>query len=293
MLFFFFLNQHDSFLKPLRIILIKIGKDWSEKGMEIKKIEMKNLTMSYWDMGKGKPLVLLHGFCGSSRYWEKVIPELSKNYRVIAPDLPGHGNSTILEENYKIEDIADLVKNLLDELNIHQVTMFGHSLGGYITLAFAEKDSERLNGFSLIHSTAFPDSDEAKQGRVASAEKVRKEGIHSLIDGLVPKLFSPDTSDEKSFETVKEIGYKTSPTGAISTLMAMKDRTDRNSVLEGTQLPVLLIAGEKDQIIPSEKTFSVSKSNIKHSLINDSGHMSMYENPKVLISEIKKYLANI
>jgi pimeloyl-ACP methyl ester carboxylesterase len=273
--------------------MITIGKDWSEKDMELKNFDMKKSTMAYLDMGNGKTIVLLHGFCGSSRYWEKIIPELSKNYRVIAPDLPGHGESTILEENDKIEDIADLVKNLLDVLNIQQVTMFGHSLGGYITLAFAEKYSERLNGFSLIHSTAFPDSDEAKQGRVSSAVKVKEKGIHSLIDGLVPKLFSPDNLEKNYVDSVKTIGYGTSPQGAISTLMAMKERSDRNNVLEGTQLPVLLIAGEKDQIIPSEKTFSVSKSNIKHSLINDSGHMSMYENPKVLISEIKKYLSNI
>jgi pimeloyl-ACP methyl ester carboxylesterase len=262
--------------------------------MESKILNLKNLTLAYLDKGNGKPIVLLHGFCGSSLYWEKVIPELSKNYRVIAPDLPGHGESTILNENYMIEeDIADIVKNLLDELNIQKVTMFGHSLGGYITLAFAEKYGERLNGFSIIHSTAFPDSEEAKQGRVANVEKVKEEGIHSLINGLVPKLFSPDNLEENYVDSAKRIGYATSPQGAISTLIAMKDRPDRNSVLESIQLPVLLIAGEKDQIIPSEKTFSVSKSNIKHTLIKNSGHMSMYENPKELISAINEYLSNI
>jgi pimeloyl-ACP methyl ester carboxylesterase len=262
--------------------------------MESKILNLKNLTLAYLDKGNGKPIVLLHGFCGSSLYWEKVIPELSKNYRVIAPDLPGHGESTILNENYMIEeDIADIVKNLLDELNIQKVTMFGHSLGGYITLAFAEKYGERLNGFSIIHSTAYPDSEEAKQGRVANVEKVKEEGIHSLINGLVPKLFSPDNLEENYVDSAKRIGYATSPQGAISTLIAMKDRPDRNSVLESIQLPVLLIAGEKDQIIPSEKTFSVSKSNIKHTLIKNSGHMSMYENPKELISAINEYLSNI
>jgi pimeloyl-ACP methyl ester carboxylesterase len=261
--------------------------------MEMKNIKMKQLTMAYQDIGNGKPIVLLHGFCGSSLYWENVIPELSKHYRVIAPDLPGHGESTNLEGNYQIEDIADAIKDLLDGLNIQKVTLFGHSLGGYITLAFAEMYSERLSGFSLIHSTAFPDSVEAKHGREASAEKVEKEGIQSFADGLVPKLFSADNSVKRSVERAKDIGYATSPKGAISTLTAMKNRSNRNSVLEQTPLPVLLIAGEKDQIIPSEKVFSVSKPNIKQSLIHDSGHMSMYEQPKELISVIEEYLNKI
>jgi pimeloyl-ACP methyl ester carboxylesterase len=261
--------------------------------MESKKLKLENSTITYFDKGNGQPIVLLHGFCGSSQYWEKVIPELIKNYRVIAPDLPGHAESTISNENYTIEDIADTIKTLLDELGIQQVTMFGHSLGGYITLAFAEKYSERLNGFSLIHSSAFPDADEAKKGRIASIEKIKQDGVHSFTDGLVPKLFSPENLDENYVDSAKKIGYATSLQGAISTLMAMKDRPDRNSVLEGTQLPVLLIAGEKDQIIPAEKTFSVSRPNIKQSLIKNSGHMSMYENPKDLIFEINGYLSNI
>ena len=259
----------------------------------MKNLNIENGTIAYQDMGNGKAIVLLHGFCGSSQYWEKVIPKLAKNYRVITPDLPGHGESTNLEENDRIEDIADSVQNLLEYLTIQQVTMFGHSLGGYVTLAFAEKYSELLNGFSLIHSTAFPDAVEAKEGRVANAKKVEKEGIHSFVDGLVPKLFSADNQDEEYVERAKKIGYATSTKGAIRTLMAMKDRSDRNTVLEETNLPVLLIAGEKDQIIPSEKTFSVSKPNIKHSLINDAGHMSMYENPEELISEMNSYLTNI
>lgn len=268
-------------------------KGWGAEMMEAKRLRMQNSTVSYLDHGNGKPIILLHGFCGSSGYWEKVIPELSKNYRVIAPDLPGHGGSSMLNDGYGIDALADMIRDLLDELNLQQVTMFGHSLGGYITLAFAEKYSDRLNGFSLIHSTAFPDSDEAKLGRAANIEKVKKDGIHPLIDGLVPKLFSPDNLDEIYVEAAKTIGYATSPQGAMSTLLAMKDRPNRNNVLEGTELPVLLIAGESDQIIPSEKTFSVTKANVKQSLIKASGHMSMYENPTDLINEIKGFLSEM
>ncbi|WP_144548144.1 alpha/beta fold hydrolase [Bacillus sp. X1(2014)] len=261
--------------------------------MEIKKLKANDSSMAYIDSGEGKPIVLLHGFCGSSSYWEFVIPTLSADYRVIALDLPGHGQSDPLQGSSTIENLADQVKNLLDALNLPEVTMFGHSLGGYITLAFAEKYGGQLSGYSLIHSTAFPDSEEAKKARSANIEKVNKSGIYLLIDGLVPKLFSPENQDENYVGIAMEIGYTTSAEGAIDALNAMKDRPDRNRVLESSTLPILLVAGERDQIIPAEKTFSVSKANIRQSIIKDSGHMSMFENPMELVSEIQEFLAHL
>ncbi|MEH7113589.1 alpha/beta hydrolase [Neobacillus niacini] len=255
-------------------------------------IKLNGLAVSYLEEGTGSPIVLLHGFCGNKEYWENLITTLSKSSRVIALDLPGHGESSNLEGNITIEDIADHIKMLLDYLNVKQVTMFGHSLGGYIALAFAEKYSQMLNGFSLIHSTAFPDSEEAKKGREAGVKKVEKEGIPAFIDGLVPKLFSPENVEKNhtAIQTAKEIGYNTSSQGAMKTLIAMKNRPDRNFVLESAIIPVLLIAGEHDQIIPSEKTFSISKPTIKQVLLKDSGHMSMYENPTALINNMKDFL---
>lgn len=257
--------------------------------MNLKKHQLNESTLAYIDEGAGNPVVLLHGFCGSSQYWEKVIPELAKHYRVIAPDLPGHGQSSPLKLGFSIDDLAEKIKELLDVLNIEQVTMFGHSLGGYITVAFAEKFNSYLNGFSLVHSTAFPDSDEAKKGREAGVAKIKDEGIHPFIDGLVPKLFSPEHLNESYVEKAKQIGYNTSPQGAMDTLLAMKNRPDRNHVLQNTEVPVILIAGEQDQIVPVEKTFSVSRTNIKQAIIKNAGHMSMYENPDELIKLITTF----
>ncbi|WP_353652048.1 alpha/beta hydrolase [Bacillus sp. AFS001701] len=250
--------------------------------------------MAFKDQGKGKPIVLIHGFMGSHAYWEKVIPKLAEDFRVIAIDLPGHGDSTSIKEEHSIEDYADMLKDLLDQLNINQVTLFGHSLGGYITLAFAERYSNYLNGFSLIHSTAYPDSEEAKKGRMANAEKVKNEGVKNVVDGLIPKLFSPKNIQKNSSEIdiAKQIGYKTSVDGTVKALISMKNRPDRNHVLNDTNLPVLLLAGKDDQIIPPEKTFSVQKENIKTSTLNNAGHMSMYESPEELVNEMKGYLSS-
>jgi pimeloyl-ACP methyl ester carboxylesterase len=260
--------------------------------MSLCQIELSNLSLSYLDRGEGEAIVLLHGFCGSHAYWDEVMPILSKNNRVIVPDLPGHGDSTFPKGNYELEYMADTLLELLDKLSIEKVTLFGHSLGGYITLAFAQKYEERLLGFSLIHSTAHADSETAKDGRNASIEKVQKEGITAFIDGLIPKLFAEENLETQAtvVQKAKDIGYKTTEEGAIGMLNAMKNRPDRNHVIENSNLPALLIAGEKDQVIPPEKTFSVKKDSVSQALIKGAGHMSMMEKPDSLIAEIQHFL---
>lgn len=263
--------------------------------MESQFVELGNMKMSFYDIGKGNPIILIHGFAGSKQYWDKVISRLAEKNRVIAIDLPGHGESTMGGDHYSIEDMAGLVNNLLDTLGLEKVTMFGHSLGGYITLAFAELYPQKLNGFSLVHSTANPDSSEAMSARETNAKKVSEEGPDGLMEGLSKKLFSPANSEINAEDIINaaEIGVSTSIKGIVSALLAMRDRPDRNYVLEQTKLPVLLVAGEDDQIIPPEKTFSVSNSNIKQAVIKDSGHMSMYEQPLELIAAMQGFLSKI
>src|SRR5690606_35851185 len=111
--------------------------------------------------------------------------------RVIAPDLRGHGESAAPEGVYSMESLADDVRKLLDHLGLQRVVLLGHSLGGYVTLAFAERYPERLAGFGLLHSTAFPDTEESRENRLRMAEIARRRGSAPVIDNLVPKLFSP------------------------------------------------------------------------------------------------------
>lgn len=260
--------------------------------MDSKKVRTGSTEVSFYDQGKGDPIVLIHGFAGSKHYWDKIIPELANEYRVIALDLPGHGESGMGKDRYSIEDMASIIKELLDQLGLAKVTMFGHSLGGYITLAFAEFFPQYLNGFSLVHSTANPDSEEAKEARETNAMKIQEEGSKTFIEGLSKKLFSPENIEVKSKEieeTVK-IGMMTTEDGLVSALRAMKNRPERNHVLEDTELPVLLVAGEQDQIIPAEKTFTVTKPNIEKEVIKGAGHMSMFEQPEEIVKVIKDFL---
>jgi pimeloyl-ACP methyl ester carboxylesterase len=263
--------------------------------MEAKKARVGSTEISFYDEGKGKPILLIHGFAGSKQYWDRVIPKLASEYRVIALDLPGHGDSGMSKDNYSIEDMAGTVKELLDQLDLDKVTMFGHSLGGYITLAFAEIYPHYLNAYSLVHSTANPDSEEAKEAREANAKKIKEEGVGPFIEGLSKKLFSPNNTEKNSteIEETVQIGMNTKVEGLVSALMAMKNRPERNQVLKDTELPVLLITGEQDQIIPAEKTFTVTKPNIEKEILTGAGHMSMYEQPEELVKVMKDFLAEI
>jgi len=256
------------------------------------KLQNRSLEIAYHDIGEGTPCLLLHGFCGSSAYWDELIPLLAPQFRLIVPDLPGHGQSSVPEQPYPIEAYADDLNQLLRQLQIDQAVWFGHSMGGYITLAAAERHASDLIAFGLIHSTANPDDEKGKQNRDKSMQTIEQDGIETFIDGLIPKLFAPQhlTAMPEKVEKAKSIGRRTPPLGARIALMAMKNRPDRNVVLQTTELPVFLAAGKNDQIVPPEKVFTVENELQNRVVIEQAGHMSMMEDPEFLANAMKRFL---
>ncbi|MBD1381586.1 alpha/beta fold hydrolase [Metabacillus arenae] len=252
----------------------------------------EDISISYIDKGVGDCIVLLHGFCGSHEYFKYLIPELSKRHRVLAIDLRGHGESSTVMNEYDINEMADDIAGILKSLEVQKAILFGHSLGGYVSLAFAEKYPDKISGLGLIHSTAFPDSEEAKENRVKGIKKIKEVGIEPFIDDLIPKLFR-QKKDEKIASEIsfaKQIGNKTPSTGAISALNAMKNRKDRRVVLQNLDLPILLVAGKEDQVIPKEKTFTTEGSHVTEVLLENSGHMGMLEEPDRLIDVMYHFI---
>ncbi|WP_256761223.1 alpha/beta fold hydrolase [Cohnella sp. WQ 127256] len=259
----------------------------------MKKIELSTGTIiAYEEAGSGQPIILLHGYCGSHRYWDEVMPLLAPFGRVIAPDIRGHGKSSASESQYAMDQLADDLMELLDELNIDQVNLFGHSLGGYIALAFAEKYPERLLTLGLVHSTTFPDSEQAKEGRLKAVETIKEHGISSFVDGLIPKLFATEHHASKTLQLrkAKEIGYGTSMRGAIGCALGMRERPDHITVLERLPIPVLLLAGELDGVIPPEKRFPIVKDNITAVTLDNVAHMGMMEDPQTFAASIGSFL---
>ncbi|MGN7468416.1 alpha/beta fold hydrolase [Brevibacillus sp. SAFN-007a] len=253
------------------------------------------IKLAYVEEGTGETIVLLHGFCGSLHYWDKLVPLLARSYRVLAVDLRGHGHSSAPDEAYSIERFAEDIALWAEEVGLEKFHLFGHSLGGYITLAFAENYADKLLSFGLVHSTPYPDDEAAKANRDKGADSIRENGMEPFIKALVPKLFAPQhvASMTAEVQAAKQIGVATSPIGAIRTLSAMRDRKDRNHVLQETALPVLLVAGAEDQIIPVPKTFVLQKSNVVQALLPDAGHMGMVEAPQQLAGAIGDFVENI
>ncbi|MBO2945525.1 alpha/beta hydrolase [Paenibacillus sp. F411] len=260
----------------------------------MEKVICNGKTICYLEQGQGEPVILLHGFCGSSSYWEPVLPQLH-GYRFIVPDLRGHGKSDAPMGPYTIEQMADDVLMLMDELEVPKAVLLGHSLGGYITLSFAQRHSERLNGFGLIHSTGYSDSDEAKEKRLKAVSTIQGAGITDFIDSLIPGLFAPGNREIQtgSIQKAKEIGYQTPPQGAVGAALAMRERPDRRDVLSATTLPVLLVAGEKDELIPEERVFTTDHPNVTQAVISGAGHMSMMEAPQELARTMDSFLSSV
>ncbi|NBD23571.1 alpha/beta fold hydrolase [Paenibacillus glycinis] len=255
-------------------------------------------TIAYYDSapsagGTGKTIVLLHGFCGSSAYWEAVLPQLEGAGRVIVPDLRGHGRSSAPRQPvYAMEDFASDLEQLLAHLDAGAVWLFGHSLGGYVSLAFAERNPDKLAAFALVHSTAKPDGDEAKGNRDKAAQALRSDGIDPFVTGLVPKLFAPAHRESMAerVERMIDVGRGTDAEGAAATALGMKARPDRTGVLEGLAVPVLLVAGSEDGVIPPANTFTADGPQVKQALLEGCGHMSMTEAPDKLAAALLAFL---
>jgi pimeloyl-ACP methyl ester carboxylesterase len=212
---------------------------------------------------------------------------------VITPDLRGHGKSPAPEGVYKMETMAHDVFALLDSLRIGKAVIMGHSMGGYVTLAAAKLAPERFLGLGLISSQAAADTEEARQGRFKLIEKVAAEGGAAAAAELLPKLFAPGgTTPEAVIEEVRQIMLRTSPAGIIGTLKGMAARENTESLLAKMMVPVLLLAGEKDQIIPPAKSQALAAAVPRATLtiLERAGHMPMLEDPSGTTAAIAGFM---
>ncbi|HWJ78870.1 MAG TPA: alpha/beta hydrolase [Niallia sp.] len=253
-----------------------------------------NVQMAYEERGQGETIVLIHGFCGNVHYWDEIIPVLSEKYHVLLLDLRGHGNSSYNGESFEIEDLAKDIQHLLEQLTIDKVMMFGHSLGGYVTLAFAELFPEKLSAFGLIHSTAYEDTEQGKAGRLNAIQKIQDVGINEYVDGLIPNLFSDESirTQPDEISKAKEIGYGTNPVAAMETQAAMRKRPDRNEIIVHAKVPVLLVKGTKDKVVSLDRVTYAKDTHIMEAVL-DSGHMSMIEAPEQLTDALFSFFKQV
>ncbi|MFN8256862.1 MAG: alpha/beta hydrolase [Bacteroidales bacterium] len=252
-----------------------------------------DFEMRYKDSGHGPVVVLLHGYLETLKVWNNLIDDFKDDFRMIVPDLPGHGHSQVSENIQTMDSMAEAVKHLLDHLKINKCFMIGHSMGGYVTLAFLEKYPQYLLGISLFHSSPFADTDEKKINRDREKELVLAGKKDQLYHLHFPKTFANENVENYSevIERLKSKAKKTTDNGISAVLDGMKARPDRSALLKSTEIPVQYIIGKKDNFIPMsilEKLELPADADLV--ILENSGHMGMFEEKQKSTEAIRKFL---
>ncbi|MEI8135753.1 MAG: alpha/beta hydrolase [Bacteroidota bacterium] len=259
----------------------------------IKIITYKNEKVTFLEKGKGKAVVLLHGFLGSHKIWEQTINDLSKSYRVIAIDLPGHGHTDCVGYAHSMDLMAKCVKSVLDSLKLKRYVIVGHSMGGYVGLAFADLFPDSLRGLCLYHSTGYADSTEKKKDRLRAINAVKaNRGIYTKA--TIRNLFATKNlkylKEEISFATA--IAKETSKKGIIAALHGMRDRPRRDIILGLVKYPIMMVIGEHDNVLHYEQLLEQAEL-IKNKTVlylEHDGHFGFLESPKESNKALRKFL---
>lgn len=280
----------------------------------IKELLYQNKKIYYRIIGNGKPVVLIHGFGEIGNVWSPLqnSPKrgglantqsqhiedsiLHKQYKFIIPDLPGSGKSEMIDD-MSMEGLAEVIHAIIHEENIETCPVIGHSMGGYIALALAEKYWNHISAFGLFHSTAYPDNEEKKVIRRKGIEFIKQHGAFEFLKTTTPNLFSPQTKDEQP-ELISEFipGLNNfSAEALVSYYQAMMARPDRRAVLQKATVPVLFIMGKYDNAVPlqdSLKQCHLPEKSYIH-ILRKSGHMGMLEEKDRCNEILEEFLREI
>ena len=257
----------------------------------LKSITFKKANISFTDIGKGGAIVLLHGFLENVTMWKNIAPELSKRNRVISIDLLGHGKSDCLGYTHTMEEQAEVVRSVLKHLRIRRCILIGHSMGGYVALAFTKLFTKNIKGLCLLNSTFEQDNLERKQLR-KRANKMAQNNYKNLVRMSFANLFSEEsrTNFKNEIELAIKEALKTPVQGYIAANEGMILRKNFKSFFTNVTIKKAIILGEKDWIVDSKKMISYAeKSNINYSLLTE-GHMSHIENKEDLNDALKKFV---
>ncbi|RNL93935.1 alpha/beta hydrolase [Sinomicrobium pectinilyticum] len=254
-------------------------------------INHKGIPVFYTEEGKGPVLVLLHGFLENSGMWKGLMPDLSDKNRVIAIDLLGHGQTGCLGYVHTMEMMAEAVEEVLKHLKVRKSVFIGHSMGGYVALAFAEKNPDAVKGLVLLNSTARADDETRKQNRDRAIAAV-KQNHRNFIRMAVSNLFRPKNRKifREEINAVKAEALKTPLQGIVAALEGMKIREDREVLLHFSPYKKMMILGKKDPVL----NFDVLMDQVKGTDVAifevSDGHMSHIENKKEVLYAICWFL---
>ena len=263
-------------------------------------ILFKQKKIFYQISGQGNPIILLHGFGEDGRAWKYQKEKLKENNLVIIPDIPGSGQSELIEEFKSLEDYAEIIKAIADKeiLNHHKdFTLIGHSMGGYIILAFAKKYPQFLNSIGLFHSSAFADTISKIETRKKGIDFIKSNGGSAFLKTSIPNLFSEENQKlhPEFIEDLLSIAYQISEDALIQYTIAMMERPDNRDVLRSFTKPILFIIGMHDTAVPLELSLQQCHlpANSTVHFLQNSGHMGMWEEQELATKYLLQFLLEL
>ncbi|WP_017497687.1 alpha/beta fold hydrolase [Flavobacterium sp. WG21] len=258
----------------------------------MKTLLYKNTKISYSDSGTGNAIVFLHGFLENKKMWKDYVDFFSQKYRVITIDLLGHGESDSLGYVHTMEDNANAVQEVLNHLKIEKTIIVGHSMGGYVGLAFAELFPKNIQKLVLLNSTSKEDSPERKLNRTRAIKAVKQNYV-TFVSLAIGNLFSENNRIRltEEIEKVKTQALQTPLQGIIASLEGMKVRKDREALLQQDLFPVLLILGKKDPVLDYEESRTQIDDTTAELISFEDGHMSHIENKEELKTVLSQFFS--
>jgi pimeloyl-ACP methyl ester carboxylesterase len=261
-----------------------------------RQITYKGKQLHYQCVGQGAAVVLVHGFGEDSSVWKAQMEFLQHHFQVLLPDLPGSGRSEPVED-MSMEGLANAVKCMMEAEGLESGVLIGHSMGGYITLAFAEKYGERLKGFGLFHSSAYADTEEKKTTRRKGIAFIKEQGAYPFLKTAIPNLYSPATKErhptliEEQLHAVKDF----SGDALCAYYEAMMQRPDRTEVLRQSLVPVMFVLGRWDTaVLLADGLEQCRLPKIAYiDVLEESGHMGMAEETEQSNAFLNRYLSDI
>ena len=256
-----------------------------------KSLTFKNANISFSDQGIGTAVVLIHGFLENATMWKNVVPEISKRNRVVTIVLLGHGKTDCLGYIHTMELFAETIAAVLKELRIRRCILVGHSLGGYIALAFAEKHPQKVKGLCLMNATSNEDTAERKALRLR-ANKMITSNFTNMVRMSFANLFGPKSKTifKKEIELAISKALQTSMQGYIAAQEGMQLRANRNHVLTDNSFKKLLIIGKKDPVLDFETSLNEAKKTNSAIVVFENGHMPHIENKLALNDTLKEFM---
>ena len=252
-------------------------------------ISYKNIQIAFTVEGKGETIVLLHGFLESSTIWKNVVSAFKETHQIIAIDLLGHGKTEKLGYIHSMETMAETVHAVLSELKVEKASIIGHSMGGYVALAFAEKFPQQLEKLVLLNSSTVADSEERKENR-DRAKRLVKQNKQAFISMAIKNLFTDENRNALRTEinALVEEAVQLPEEYIIASVEGLKNRKDRTEILQQYSGEKIIIAGKNDPVVPFKEIEAIAEKTNSTFISFEDGHMSYLENKEELLKVLNE-----